>query len=708
MLDVMEKTRQEVEKIKNADATVVNVYMGWQNARMHYSRRLNRCIENWRMYGGLDNDIGLGQWSPQAAAYMIALRRQILTYNFCKPIVDTLAGSLMQMAFDPEWYPVNSEINSLTEAIKKAAYVDKEVCDWNVAYKDLVDGGLIFESVAKIVINDEFDPLGNIGLETCLPGSVIPLPMWRTSRSKDCKKCWHEQWLMADTIVDTWKEKALLLAADAETIKRFGAQYGPHGGVTPFWTASSDTNTWGDAHRIISEYSIEPRKVTRVSVLTDNGEIFVPPSIKKTEEIIDYLNSQLGQDGWDPNYVLETPSKENVCVVRRICPSISWSSLIEFGESEIRTGRLPFLWWSASRINGEPHGIIDSVKDTQSNINYLNSLITHKMQVEGGGGSQFIDRSKFANDDEFDRYRTSRNDPTETFEVIDNALDNGRLPATPTQNSQFPKEAYEHLNHLIATVLPKISKVTPASMGETENPNQSGYLYKLMKTQTDVQSYTIYFSLRQFWNEFYESYLLQVPYTYGNEMIQRTFNSPGIDEPVILNERVTLPDGRTGIKNDVRLLHNIRLKVIVSEGQQSVTKNLEDLQIIGDYSKQIPKEKAAYIHYLINAQSQKIDSLSEEDKQALQIIGEKELELAMLSLESNALQAKLNNYQLQQQLAIAEGRVAASPANGTIPPGGQSNPPNQTPQLPDNSTPPQGGFNPIPQATGPQAQGVAV
>ena len=66
-------------------------------------------------------------------------------------IVTALAGSLLQMKFDPAFIPVNASITSLTEAIQKTMYSDKEMMDWNATFHELIVGGLIHEGCFKIV-----------------------------------------------------------------------------------------------------------------------------------------------------------------------------------------------------------------------------------------------------------------------------------------------------------------------------------------------------------------------------------------------------------------------------------------------------------------------------------------------------------------------------------------------------------------------------
>ena len=93
----------------------MSVYIGYNNAKTYYERRRRRCTENWRYYWAHDPDLGLGQWPEQSVNYMIQQGRQLTQFNFIRVIVDTIAGGIMQLQFDPEFYPVNEEITTLTD-----------------------------------------------------------------------------------------------------------------------------------------------------------------------------------------------------------------------------------------------------------------------------------------------------------------------------------------------------------------------------------------------------------------------------------------------------------------------------------------------------------------------------------------------------------------------------------------------------------------
>jgi len=625
---------------------VGEVLRGWDNAERHYVRKLKRCLENWRIYWAHDPELGLGQWPEDAVNFMLEQNRSLIQYNFTKVIVDTIAGGIMQLPFDPEFYPVNEQMTSLTQAIKQAMYSDKELMDWKSAYMELVRDGLIHEGVIKMVISNEWDDLGNIGFERCLPGSVLADPNWKTWGSKSCKKCWHEVWMTADQMAEVYPEKAELikykLGRKGGTVSE---EYGSYTGINPYLNEDSK---WGDAYNVIEEYRMVDCVDKDEIAITADGEITIPDYLSDSEKP-QWLNTF--HPSWDPSLVYEKPVKVKKCFMRAVCRQFSMNETLESNPIEIQIGRLPFFFWSASRANGEAHSIVDSVKDAQRQINYMSSLISHKIQIEGGGGAQFVDREAFASEEEFQRYRNNRNDASETFEVAPGTLANGKSPTAPVRTSNFPSEAYESINHIVRVILPNTSYVTPATRGMAQSSSESGRLFELMKIQSDQQVYTIHYGLRMFWNEVYEAYFMQAANTYGAEGLPRKFATAGGKNAITLNEKIVFPNGSVGIKNDVRALKKIRHKVIIDEKQETPTEKAESLNNIGRFLKSIGDSSPLVSRYLIKKASIMMNqTLDDEDREAIEQLANIDLALAVANSEGQLMNAELQKLNLGAQL----------------------------------------------------------
>jgi hypothetical protein len=672
---ITQYTHQQLSEMKaNGTATddVINVYYRYLTAREWHNRHFARSAENWAIYSALDPELGLGQWPEESVAYMQSQRRQLTQYNITKPTIDLLAGSMVQAPFDPDFIPINSEITSLTEVIKKAMYSDKEICDWGSAYFELVRAGLVFEGVLKMEIDDTWDDLGNIKLSYCLPHSWFGDPMWKTPNTKDCRRCYHEQWLMPDQLQEYYGDRAPNLEFLLSMYERGKFEYGPHSGVVPF---RGDDGRWGTAVQCVHEYRMIKERRATSFIATEQGNVEIPAQLQDAAEVIDWLNKSFGFEGWQPDAIYEKPEIINTCIKTTIAPALSMFTTIDERAPEVQIGQIPFFVWSADRINGEPHSVVDQVKDPQRTINYWHSLIQHKIQTEGGGGAKFIERNGFANAEEFERARENYNDPTELFEVKPN-----QNPIRPIINSQFNPDVYNHLDRIINVMWPMISKTTPAGRGQVENSNESGYLYNLKVAQSQAQGFTMHYTLRQFWNQVYTGYLSQAAQQYSAGGLPRVFSIDKGKETVTLNEKISLPDGSIGIRNDARKLKEIRHKVIVSDVQQSPSKNMEDIQILSEMLKAIPPTKPATIAYITAQIAKKVNQLDAESKDELEQIGEIELEAELLRLQLVTLQTQ------QQIQAITN---PAPPAQ-VIPQGpagsGGGQPIQQIPQGPPNAS----------------------
>jgi hypothetical protein len=287
-----------------------------QGAKTYHSRKLQRSIRNWQLYLAHNPELGQGQWPQEVVAYMLEHRRQLIQHNFTAPIVDTIAGGLMQLELDPEYYPINEKATSLTKAITKAMYGDKELMDWNTAKLEMARAGLVHEGVLKLFISREYDDLGNIGLHYCLPGSVTTDPYWRQFESKHMKKLWWETWHTAKDLADIYPEKVGLFEEEMFRSRRTGDRYGTPQGVVPY---ARSEDIWGSQHKLIRLYYMQ-RERRKYEVAVIGNDIIRIPDIKDTGAKIAYLNANLPD--WDPMAVFEEEESVRMCRLRVMCPTL--------------------------------------------------------------------------------------------------------------------------------------------------------------------------------------------------------------------------------------------------------------------------------------------------------------------------------------------------------------------------------------------------
>jgi len=655
---------------------VEQVITNHSRAKAYYQRQIDNQLENWHYYYGKFPELGLGQYRSGIAADLLAQGRQLLQYNFIKPTVDTLAGSLLRTKFDPDFIPLNGEITSLTEACKLGARSDKEIMDWNPTLLDTIIGGLIAESAMKMIVSDKYSDLGNIGIEYALPGSTIPDPLWKTSKSTDCRRVWHESWLTASQMMRTYPEQADLIQFWATRELLDGREYGSFSGITPFDVRD---NQWGNVYRIIEEYCVIDKelKVAYLRVRDERGkhtgEIVNIPENVPDEEKGQWLDGNYR--GWKPEDVRERMKYEPTCYLRSACPTLLQSQLLQGEkkevECEVQTGGTPWKFYASSRHNGEPHGIVDAVKDAQNNINYDSMMVQDKLATEGSGGALLAHPNDFETEDEtggFNDFVKNRNNKHKIFKVKDGIDLKGVL--LPVVSSKFPAEVYKNIEHLISVIWPRISKVTPASVGMPEQEGMSGKLYNMLKVQADNAAYTLHESLRNFYNDLYESYLKQFTETYGNEDVERRFVYDRGREKINVNERITLDDGTEAMRNQVQKLREIRHLVLVSDKPESPSQEAENVDMLSKLIEVLSPNpaNATTVKFLTAKLGKNLSQLNSEDRNELNEIQDKEMQLAETELDIKNLQAQGMKREIEAKLAGggqsipgAEGAAASMP-----------------------------------------------
>jgi hypothetical protein len=455
-----------------------------------------------------------------------------------------------------------------------------------------------------------------------------------------------DTWHTARNLIEKYPEKAALIRWQLQR-PRDPDEYQPAVGPTPY--VQEESALLGSVHRLTQEYRMITKTLKEEWVKVDGvGDVKIPdmPDINKPQ----WLNENY--PGWNPESVYIKTSRKRLCVVRAICPSIAPNDLLENGLCEIQIGRLPFFWWAPDRAGGEISCPMDSIKDSQENINYWMSLMTYKLQVDGGGGSQLADPSKFATRGVYDDYVQNRNDPTKIFEVKPGALDSGHGPTESTTKGQFPSEAITLVQMIFSVFLPHISKVTPSTRGIKESSGTSGKLYEAMREQSELGSFTTHYSLRLYWAEIYDAYFMLATELYSNNGVERTFSFNKGRESITLNKRVQLEDGSEGIENDVSRLKSIRHKVIISETQQSPTQKIASIKMLGELAKELGQSSPLISKYLANKICALTPSMDQEDRESIKVLGTVDIELQIQEAKTKMSGLKLQEAQAAKQLEV--------------------------------------------------------
>jgi hypothetical protein len=636
----------------------------------------DRCVDNWRLYWGIDSALGIGQWPADVASEMLRQRRQVATYNMVGPITDNIVGNIENAPFGADFIPVDSSLSSLTFKAKDILYCERELMDYRSQEHDLITGGLVYQGVWEMFINRKFDKkFGSIDVRTCLPGEVIFDPHWKDSRSSRCKKALRRLMLTPMQMLEVFHERrkeivkamAFKKYGDSylEVLRKYeemyGQEYGVNTGVIPYDYSGEE---WGTQLQLIEYYHMERITTQYDYYLLENSEkVRLPSYLKDAAAKMQWLNEHIPD--WRPDAVFSDEEEESVQFVTIMCPTLSQTMLLSHGPTEIQCGRLQFFPWSAKRINGENAGNVDNIKDWQRNINYWESLLVLKIQTEGGGGAQWIDPAA-VDPAEAQRYVRNRNNPQEVFRMkpgMLKAYPNG--PAIPVAKSGFPAEAMEHLKHMIEVIGPRISKVSPASQGRAESSQESGYLYRLKKLQSDIEQHTFFESLRNFWNEFYEAWLMQAIHTYGNGL-ERKFYNPRTKKETVINKHEIGFDEQgniiESIVDDIGRLKDIRHRIMITESEDSPTRKVEIMQTSTELLKVIPQSKPLTIQELAHTLAKQLDAFNDEQKAQMDEYHQVEIEAALQDMKAKIAQSKLLELQSINSMTAFQQAMAGGGA----------------------------------------------
>ena len=654
-----------------------------QRAKTHDKKNWDRWQKNIRTYWGIDNDIGMGQWPASVVADLIQQGRLVTTFNLCKPSVNNFAGEILQSPFGFKFSPVDNAENSTTAKLNSQVYIDKDVADWRQVELPLVTGGLIMKSDMEMYILDEYRPKRYIGLRTILPGMLTWDPDWKTNKSGEANWVDKEAYLSAEEILDIYGSDAkakdgivkgtlfnafgenyLKQLAEWETIH--GADYGLNTGAVPF---ADRSDIWGSRYKVVEHF--EMRRIARKVeyVITEDGdEITIPDDLDDVSKKIQWLNDTI--PGWIPDQIFEETVYDKKQYGTTYCPGLSLNFVLAEGLTDIQCGRLQFFTWSAYRMSGEYGGILDGVLDAQNIINWWESFLIHKLQVDGGTGSQFADPDAFQDEPTFYDYVANKNDPKKVFPLKRGMLGkypNG--PAMPTSKASFPTEAYEHLKHLIGELWPKLSGVTPASRGESESASEPGILYRMKKLQSQVERYVIHESLRNFWSEVGEAYMFQHVHMRSGKRIE--FFDKKTKSQLVWNDRQMVSDdlGRQVevMIDPVHMLREQRHKVSVIESEDSPTRKDEIIQGAIEVAKVIPQSQPISQMDLVHEIVKNVNFLDEEQKMRFEQNHLRERGQAEQQIATNTAALRLQELQAQVQIKQLEMQIKQAEQQGVNP-----------------------------------------
>jgi len=634
---------------------VILIEAEFERALIFDSKNRERNRENWRMYSGIDH----GQFSSEDVAQALAENRHLDTFNISRQKVDSLAGAILRNPYDPEYIPVEGKIGPGTNAIKQAWNCDKDISDWDSVNRDINVDALVYQGVSEMYISKRVHDLGNISWRRLLPGMFVFDPHWQTNNGRDCSKGWKVLYLTAKQIKSLWLKASGRIDREVAMQRIHGDQYdtGADDGVTPMFNLPETTT---DRYRVISRYEmvdeehwVEYDSMTQLE-LPDTDDLAVK---------IAFLNKT--NDSWDAYKIMKRKKTKKVCYITTICPQISRALVLEHKPTEIQVGRLPFFCLSAARINGVPTGIIDLIKDVNRIINFRENLLNFTLETSAHG-AQIGDPLLFGNDKKAqDDFVARRNRSNAFFWSQSGAIMKGQGIINVRE---APPNA-DVVNQLLRMwdVADRISKAPAVSDARTEGSGESGYLFAQKTRIAEQQQYILFASIKQYLAEIAEAYFDQAKIQYSIGMFEREFTINNGTDTIIFNKKVKLPNGQTGIENDISSIP--RHRVVISESPSGLTNRLTARALDTELLKVLPPENIGSRQILTSELLDTMDHNSEETRAKLKKMRTMEEKQAELTLEANIIKLETGNIQAAEQLdQLKKKRMADEMMKQGIPP----------------------------------------
>ena len=610
-------------------------------AVLYDKKNRDRGFENLNLYWGIDNS----QYPAEVVADYIKWRRQIVTLNFIRRIIEGLAGSMLTNKYELDFLPIGGKKTQWSNIMKDVLSVDKELLDYKQAERLCGRDGLIYEGVEEIFEDFTYSDGPHIGFRRLPQGHVIFDPFWTSDRVHDCKRAWKIAMMTPTEIISTYTGAAqnnpAILQLAMRNKQRGIMEYGTQEGVI----LNKNMDTSQGSRLQVVEY-LEVKDVME-EYEWDKGSGLELPKTDDVQVKMEWLKRVRDRDPMtlvNDVEMRQRPGKK--LMVTAYTPDVQGGAILSEGPHDIQINRLNLFPFSAFRMNGEKSGIVDLVKDPQRMINYRESLITYAIQTRVSGG-QGYDSGVFQGDEKLEKeYISRKNDPSYNLRLPPGSskkFPNWQQSLNP---GEFPDEAINQISRMM-DMMDRISFHPAAADARTESSSESGVLFAQKAKMAEIANYCINEQFKQHVNDKGEGYLYQAPITYGRANKKREFYMKAGDKSIVLNEHITLFDGSEVVKNQISEIP--RHQVIVTESPQGETRKLTTMMVSSDLVSKLdpnanPITKQIFIGALVNS----VDVFDAEQTKQLEEADQFEMELAKSKVKAET--AKNNQIAMQSQM----------------------------------------------------------
>lgn len=563
--------RADYRLIKSSDAErVMQIENEFRNAVTVSEKDLSDSYKCWRAYFAVDG----GQWPEQELSELRRQDRHPYTFDVVGPKLDTLAGTIVSDLPDQSWKPTGNARTAVTDAIETTYDSDKEVCNWEIAMAHVIRDGLVHGGWAKLGETKKYDPLGNLFLERCLPGYIVPSPYWKSENDRDLKDLWEVGYFLPEGLKYKYHAKHDQIEEAIEQRKRSGRTY-PYDGH--YRRLQYETRV-GEELQVIEYHWLEIVETKRLVGMQEGSDgVWLPFPVTKDRGELELFASHNNID-WET--VAETPYTDMIHRVDTICPELDRTLLLASGKARTQVRGLPYYHFTVLRHAGRSKGLMISMLDLAYTVNFRENLVNQIIE-KTNGGLTLLNENLTNDAQQRRRIKKNLNKPghSEFVNMDDVQKSHERIGPADYQSAVL-----EQTNRMFDKFLPFISRVSD-SMSAISDSGKSGILFEREYQVNRIGNVLIDKNVKQMLNNIGEGYFEQWKITYGDA--ERTIaNSDG--KSITLNERIIMPDGAIGIRNAVKMTP--RVTVIVTESTKSKTYQSRYRQIFAEMLNNVPED----------------------------------------------------------------------------------------------------------------------
>lgn len=493
------------------------------------------------------------QWPDEIKQKAAKSKTSCPQFNIIFEKIQSFCGNALKNFIDTSYEPEDGSYTPYKRILESLYLRDKQMFDWERAFRKVLFNGNVYRGVCEMYIDTRHNELGGIGLRAFEKGQIYLSPNWKTGNGwdltdymkigyftpREMKVEWHLKDKEIDRRIDMMRNQNLDNSTSADT---------------EYDILKNNVDFSGQKFKVVEYHYLVPERQTTKQ--TFDG--VVVPDLKGED-----LQRWYEINGIDPeSEVYETSSTVNVYYVLTICPQLN-DLVLEDRKHEIQIGRLPIFIWSTFEAEGRPYTLVDLLYDSQIILNKRESL-DDRLISSTAFSKVLVDDRLFGGDTRLEQ-EFIENFAQPDYVGIMRGLDKDKIHVINNDSSRI------NIQNEIARMgqyADRLSMVTPAMSGVSESTEETGILFHRKQNQSAINIAMIIASLKSFWNEIGEAFLLLAQQHYDDVYME--FQLKDDDAPVIAN--VPLPNGEVGLK----LSDMPRMRCVVTESPKGATQRLTD------------------------------------------------------------------------------------------------------------------------------------